>query len=88
MSLAVVRPSVSDKTPTSLDELLQKMRQEIMPVLQKLRESYNSTSTGLVMSGVGPPGAAPTTDRAIYIDLSGGVNTTFYVWEGAAWAAK
>lgn len=43
--------------------------------------------TQFVYTGVGAPSFTPN-GRAIYIRQDGGVNTTLYVYEGSAWAAK
>lgn len=42
---------------------------------------------GLIIPGRGAPSAAPSSDRAIYLDLDGALGSIGYVWDGSAWTA-
>lgn len=46
-----------------------------------------NTVAQFVFFGAGVPTFTPP-GRALFIRLDGGANTTLYVYEGAAWAAK
>jgi hypothetical protein len=59
--------------------------QEQRRVERELRETRQILD--VVAWGTGAPAFTPTR-RALYIRLDGGANTTLYVWEGTAWAAK
>lgn len=45
------------------------------------------SSVDFITTGIGEPAFTPN-GRAIYIRQDGGANTTLYVYEGSAWAAK
>jgi len=93
MALTIVRRALSQRFPLGLDDVKEHLRQELLPLVRELREAFNQLATGpydygTVMSGNGAPLAAPSADRAIYIQLDGGPGTTLWVWEGIAWNPK
>ena len=93
MALTIIKNKISDLFPIDINGVREFLRQEAIPVLKQIREAFNSLASGpydfgTVMSGRGAPVAAPSADRAIYIDLDGGASTTLYVWNGSAWEAK
>lgn len=93
MALTIVRSKVSDFFPVTAEGVREFLRQEVVPVVKQLRAAFNSMATGpydfgTVMSGTGAPVAAPSAERAIYIQLDGGAGTTLWVWEGAGWVGK
>ena len=97
MALTIVKKALSGRFPEALSvaprELLELLRQEVVPVLRDVREAFNRFASGpydygTIMSGNGVPTLAPSGARAIYIRLDGGALTTLYVWNGVAWEAK
>lgn len=41
----------------------------------------------IYLFGVGAPSGAPQAPRAFYVNVTGGVGSTGYLWEGSAWRA-
>ena len=95
MSATHVKRTLSSRSPETLEDVIEMMTQEVMPVLQECRDTINRFVSGpydlgTIMSGSGVPTAAPTGARAIYIRLNGGALTSLYVYEGPGpgWVAK
>lgn len=93
MSTTHVKRTLSSRSPENLEDVIEMLTQEVMPVLQECRDTINRFVSGpydlgTIMSGNGVPTVAPTGSRAIYIRLNGGALTSLYVWNGIAWEAK
>jgi hypothetical protein len=100
MSLGQVDKDISQTAPNKdLDAVWWFAVRELAEVLRKLRTKWNAFANDIdtngiltmgsvsVTSGTGLPVTAPAATRALYIRIDGGVGSTAYVWEGAAWRA-
>lgn len=80
--------------------LVDRLNREVLEALAQVRQVLNGVvsefNLGLVRFGKGGPSLGwgngvpanlSATERGFYIQMDGGVGSTFYVWEGAAWRA-